>query len=177
MASPTRCPRTWAARARARSAGGRAPADAAPWRGPTRRYDILKEGTIAAVVVLGLTVLLAALLSSPDVPSATVASWAKMAPADFLATAATELNGTSGSATYGPPYNNGTDGVQSLLFAPAKITGITQPINAAQDFVTGPLGKLAPTTRSSRRPWPPTRPPRPRSGWRGPTPTSRPSPM
>jgi hypothetical protein len=97
-------------------------------------------------VVLGLTVLLAALLSSPDVPSATVASWAKTAPADFLATAATELNGTSGTATYGPPYNNGTDGVQSLLFAPAKITGITQPINAAQDFVTGPLGKLAPTS-------------------------------
>ncbi len=27
-------------------------ADAAPWRGPTRRYDILKEGTIAAVIVL-----------------------------------------------------------------------------------------------------------------------------
>jgi hypothetical protein len=123
-----------------------AKANAAPWRGPTRRYDILKEGTIAAVVVLGLTVLLAALLSSPDVPSATVASWAKTAPADFLTTAATELNGTSGSATYGPPYNNGTDGVQSLLFAPAKITGITQPINAAQDFVTGPLGKLAPTS-------------------------------
>ena len=61
-----------------------AKADAAPWRGPTRRYDIIKEGTIAAVVVLGLTVLLAALLSSPDVPSATVASWAKTAPADFL---------------------------------------------------------------------------------------------
>jgi hypothetical protein len=74
-----------------------------------------------------------------------VASWAKTAPADFLATAATELNGTSGSATYGPPYNNGTDGVQSLLFAPAKITGITQPIDAAHDFVTGPLGTLAPT--------------------------------
>ena len=120
-------------------------ADAAPWRGPTRRYDIIKEGTIATLVVFGLTVVLAALLSSPDVPSATVASWAKTAPADFLATAATELNGTSGSATYGPPYNTGTDGVQSLLFAPAKITGITQPINTAQDFVTGPLGKLAPT--------------------------------
>jgi hypothetical protein len=97
------------------------------------------------VVVLGLTFLLAALLSSPDVPSATVASWARTAPADFLTTAATELNGTSGSATYGPPYNNGTDGVQSLLFAPAKITGVTQPINPAQDFVLGPLAKLAPT--------------------------------
>src|SRR6266516_1294970 len=120
-------------------------ADAAPWRGPTRRYDIIKEGAIASLVVLVLTVALSWLLASPDVPSATIRSWATAAPADFLATAATELNGTSGSATYGPPYNNGTDGVQSLLFAPAKITGVTQPINTAQDFVLGPLGKLAPT--------------------------------
>jgi len=122
-----------------------ASADAAPWRGPTRRYDIIKEGAIATAVVLVLSVALSWLLASPDVPSATVASWAKTAPAEFLATAATELNGTSGTATYGPPYNNGTDGVQSLLFAPAKITGITQPINTAHDFVVGPLGKLAPT--------------------------------
>ena len=107
-------------------------ADAAPWRGRTRRYDIIKEGSIAAAAVLGLTVLLAVLLSSPDVPSATVASWAKTAPADFLATAATELNGTSGTATYGPPYNNSTDGVQKLLFAPTQITGVTQPINTGR---------------------------------------------
>jgi hypothetical protein len=117
-------------------------ADAAPWRGPTRRYDIIKEGTIATVVVLVLTVALSWLLASPDVPSARIQGWAKAAPADFLATAATELNGTSGSATYGPPYNNGTEGVQSLGFAPAKITGVTQPIDTAHDFVLGPLGKL-----------------------------------
>jgi hypothetical protein len=120
-------------------------ADAAPWRGPTRRYDIIKEGTIAGLVVLVLTVGLALLLSSPDVPSSTIQSWAKAAPADFLTTAATELNGTSGSATYGPPYNNATDGVQKLLFAPAQVTGVTQPINNAQDFVLQPLGKLTAT--------------------------------
>ena len=121
-------------------------ADAAPWRGPTRRYDIIKEGAVATLVVLVLSVALSWLLASPDVPSATIQSWAKTAPADFLATAATELNGTSGSATYGPPYNNATGSTQSLLFAPAKITGVTQPINAPRDFVTGPLGKLAPTS-------------------------------
>jgi Cytochrome b(N-terminal)/b6/petB len=120
-------------------------ADTAPWRGRTRRYDIIKEGTIASVVVLALTLLLAALLSSPDVPSATLRSWATANPADFLTTAATELNGTSGTATYGPPYNNASGSTQSLLFAPAKITGVTQPINAAQDFVVGPLGTLAAT--------------------------------
>ena len=135
---PTGRPRGLAARRAARAADG------APWRGPTRRYDILKEGTIAAVVVLVLTVGLASLLSSPDVPSVTVASWVQAAPADFLATAATELNGTSETATYGPPYNtNGTP--QSILFAPADIFGVRQPINAAQTFVLSPLSKLAPT--------------------------------
>ena len=135
---PTRRPRGLAARRAARAA------DAAPWRGPTRRYDILKEGTIAAVVVLVLTVGLASLLSSPDVPPVTVASWVQAAPADFLATVATELNGTSETATYGPPYNtNGTP--QSILFAPADIASVRQPINTAQTFVLSPLSKLAPT--------------------------------
>jgi hypothetical protein len=121
-------------------------ADAAPWRGRTRRYDIIKEGTIASVLILALTVAMAWLLSSPDVPSATVQNWARVAPADFLATAATELNGSSLSATYGPPYNIDSGNTQSLLFAPANITGVTQPINTAQDFVVSPLAKLAPST-------------------------------
>jgi hypothetical protein len=122
-----------------------AAADAAPWRGPNRRYDILKEGTIASVIVLALTLGLAGLLSSPDVPPVTVATWARLAPADFLATAASELNDTSETATYGPPYNNQTASAQRLLFSPATIAGIRQPVNAAQDFVTGPLTTLAPT--------------------------------
>ena len=120
-----------------------AAADAAPWRGPTRRYDILKEGTIAAVIVLALTAGLAGLLSSPDVPPVTIATWARLAPADFLATAASELNGTSETATYGPPYNSQTASAQRLLFSPAAIAGVRQPVDAAQDFVTGPLGQLA----------------------------------
>ena len=119
-------------------------ADAAPWRGPNKRYDILREGTIASLVVLVLTLGLASLLSSPDVPPVTVQSWARIAPADFLGTAATELNATSGTATYGPPYNaNGTP--QSELFAPANVAGVRQPIDAAQTFVIGPLEKSAAT--------------------------------
>src|SRR3984885_980186 len=133
------------------AAGGRArrraiaAADAAPWRGRNRRYDILKEGTIAAAVVLALTLGLAAVLSSPDVPPVTIATWARVAPADFLATAASELNGTSETATYGPPYNNQNGSVQKLLFSPQTIPGVTQPVNAAQDFVIGPLTQLAST--------------------------------
>ena len=121
-----------------------AKADRAAWRGPTRRYDILKEGTIATVVILVLTVGLAALLSSPDDPPVTVRSWTQVAPADFLATAASELNGTSLTATYGPPYNtNGTP--QSEWFAPADVAGVRQPIDPANTFVLAPLAKTAST--------------------------------
>jgi hypothetical protein len=118
-------------------------ADAAAWRGPTRRYDILKEGTIAFVIAAGVTIALAAVVSSPDVPSVTVQSWARIAPSDFLATAANELNGTSATASYGPPYTNGP-AQQSELFAPASIPGVTYPIDAAQTFVLAPLTATAP---------------------------------
>jgi len=133
---------TWR-RSRANRAAQRA-ADAAAWRGPTRRYDIIKEGAIASLVALAVTLGLAAALSSPDVPPVTVRSWVQVAPADFLATAASELNGTSLTATYGPPYNtNGTP--QRELFSPANWPGVTQPIDAAQTFVLEPLAKSAPT--------------------------------
>ncbi len=123
-------------------------ADAAAWRGPTRRYDILKEGTIATAIALALVLIMAAVLSSPDVPSVSVQSWAKVAPADFLGTAAAELNGTALAASYGPPYNTGTGAVQQV--GPVNwqtLSGVTQPINAAQDFVLMPLSKLAVTDR------------------------------
>ena len=120
-------------------------ADRSEWRGPTRRYDILKEATVATVVALVLVVALASLLSSPDVPPVTVASWAKIAPADFVATAASELAGTSETATYGPPYNHTPGAVQSILFAPASIAGVRQPIDTAQTFVLAPLAKVVPT--------------------------------
>jgi len=120
-------------------------ADAGPWRGRTRRYDILKEGTIATAIALALVLIMAAVLSSPDVPSVSVQSWAKVAPADFLGTAAGELNGTALAASYGPPYNHGTAAVQQV--GPVNwqtLAGVTQPVNAAQDFVITPLKKLAP---------------------------------
>jgi hypothetical protein len=125
-----------------------AAADAAPWRGPTRRYDILKEGTIASAVILALTFGLAGLLSSPDVPPVTIATWARVAPADFLATAASELNGTSETATYGQPYNTQNGSVQRLWFSPQTWPGVTQPVNAAQAFVIAPLTTLASTDSS-----------------------------
>lgn len=120
-------------------------AEALAWRGPTRRYDILKEGAIASIVVFALVVGLAVVLSSPDEPPVTVASWAKVAPADFMGTAASELAGTSETATYGPPYNNGTSNVQKIGVSWQMLIGVHQSINAAQTFVLSPLSKVAPT--------------------------------
>jgi hypothetical protein len=120
-------------------------ADAAEWRGPTRRYDILKEGAIASVISLALVVVLAVVLSSPDEPPITVSSWARIAPADFLGTAASELAGTSETAQYGPPYSNGTGNLQKLGPPWQSWMGTWLPINAANDFVLSPLDKLTPT--------------------------------
>ncbi|HEX2322991.1 MAG TPA: cytochrome b N-terminal domain-containing protein, partial [Streptosporangiaceae bacterium] len=124
-----------------------AAADAGPWRGPTRRYDILKEGTVATLVVGALTLVMAGVLSSPDVPPVTVQTWGRVAPVDFVFTAASELNGTTTAGDYGPPYNNGTGEVQQV--GPVnwqKVAGITQPVNTARVFVVDPLSSLAKTT-------------------------------
>ncbi len=122
--------------------------DASDWKGPTRKYDIVKEASIASLVVLILVVILAGLLSSPNDPPATIATWAKVAPADFMATAASELAGTSETAQYGPPYNNGSGNVQSLLFSPQRLAGVHQPIDTANAFVLSPLTRLAATNAS-----------------------------
>jgi hypothetical protein len=120
-------------------------AEAREWRGPKRRYDIVKEATAASMIALLLVILLSALLSSPDDPPVTVASWAKIAPADFIATSASELAGTSKSATYGPPYDHGTASVQHLFVGWQLLAGVRQPIDASQTFVISPLSKIAPT--------------------------------
>jgi hypothetical protein len=121
-----------------------ATADAGPWRGPRRRYDIIKEGTVAAVIVGALTVVMAGVLSSPDVPSLTIKTWGTVDSVGFVNTAATELDGGSTSSTYGPPYNNGTGSVQQV--GPVnwqKLFGITQPVDSAKLFVLDPLAVQA----------------------------------
>src|SRR5262245_54556595 len=120
--------------------------DAAPLRRRTSLYDILKEATIATAIATGLVVICAGVLSSPDVPPVSVQSWAKVAPADFLATAGAELSGTALAASYGPPYNHGSAAVQQA--GPVnwqKLAGVPQPVNAAQVFVLAPLATLAAT--------------------------------
>ncbi len=129
-------------------------AEAASWRGATRRYDIIKEGLIATAIVFVLVMLLAGFLSSPDVPAVTLANWAKVAPADFMATTASELAGTSETANYGPPYNHGTHNVQTIGVSWQLLAGVHQPINAARTFVLAPLQALGlgnPTLQAALR--------------------------
>jgi hypothetical protein len=103
-------------------------------------YDLIKELSIAMVGILAFVLLLSALLSSPDVPSVTIQSWAKSDPVDFVTTATGELAGTTDVAGYGPPYNTQSGSVQTLWFLdPQEWAGVHVPTNAATDFVLEPL--------------------------------------
>lgn len=106
---------------------------------PTRTYDLVREFTIALIVMVVLTLVLAGVFSSPDRPAITLAGWAKAAPADVVATATAELAGTSPSATYGPPYNHAAQG-QTLGPVPlASWGGVRIPVDSADDLVIDPL--------------------------------------
>jgi hypothetical protein len=109
------------------------------WKGAYLPYDILREATIALVVVLALVVGLTILFSSPDLKPSTVQSWSRGDPVDFVTTATTELDGSSGTGGYGPPYNHAADGQHIAFIYPAKWLGVSHPINTAQDFVLAPL--------------------------------------
>ena len=111
---------------------------------PTVPYDLLKELVLAFVVSGVVIVVLALALSSPDVPPLTIQTWAQQDPVDFVTTATSELDGSSFSAAYGPPYTDGSDSVQALgPLAPQQWFGNAVHLNAAQDDVLGPLGVAA----------------------------------
>ncbi len=110
-----------------------------PWTGPTRRYDIVKEGVVALLVVSVLTLALSALFSSPDDPVLTFKGWATSAPENLFATTVSELAGTSESAGYGPPYNTNGDGLTVGPLNMQKLMGVRIPVDSANDFVITPL--------------------------------------
>jgi hypothetical protein len=107
-------------------------------------YDLVKELAIALLGTLALALVLAAVLSSPDVPSVTIQSWAQKDPVDLVTTATGELAGSTVSAAYGAPYNDGSGAVQSLGFvSPQAWAGTRLPVDSAQDFVLKPLQAAA----------------------------------
>ncbi len=114
-------------------------ADAPEWKGGHSPYDIIKEGAIALLVVAILSILLAIVFGSPDVPAITIKTWSTATPVDFAQDALSQLNGTSETATYGPPYNNATIGQELGPISLAKWAGVTMEINTAKVFVLNPL--------------------------------------
>ena len=118
--------------------------DVREWNGRYEPYDLVKEFLIAFVVVVdprggpGRRVLVARREAGDR-----ASRGRRPNPVDFAQTAITELDGTSGTATYGPPYNNTAGAAQSIgPFSPEQWLGVHHPIDTAQDFVIGPLGTL-----------------------------------
>jgi len=109
------------------------------WAGPTRSYDVVKELAIALLAAVVLTVGLAVVFGSPDEHAVTLQGWAKAAPDDFVATATAELDGTSGSASYGAPYNRNGPGQKLGPLALQRWAGVTVPVDSANDLVVSPL--------------------------------------
>src|ERR1700674_1660960 len=107
------------------------------------RYDLVKELVLAVagvgILVLGLSVV----LSSPDVPPATIATWALSDPVDFQTTATNELAGTTTSAAYGNPYHTNGPGRGWGPMAPHKWLGTRIPTGSATTFVIQPLKRAA----------------------------------
>jgi hypothetical protein len=109
---------------------------------PTRSYDLVKEFVIALVVVSVLSVALAAVFSSPDEKAITMSTWANEAPNDLVATATSELAGTSVSATYGAPYNTASEGQKIGPLALQKWGGVRLPLDSTS-LVLGPLSGVS----------------------------------
>ena len=103
-------------------------------------YDLVKELVYAMLAILVLVFGLSAFLGSPDVKPETLQSWSTNDPVDFVTTAVTELDGSSFSSSYGPPYNDGTGALQGYgPFTPQAWFGVHEPVDSAHDFVLTPL--------------------------------------
>ena len=131
-------------------------ADRAEWRGPVRGYDLVREAVAAIAVVAAVVVILASLLSSPDARPITIRQWASADPSDFVGTTASELAGTSFTARYGPPYNNGNRSVQQIGISLQRLAGVITPIDPATTFVVNPLEAVTghdPSLQAALRAW------------------------
>lgn len=121
-----------------------------PYSYGSRHYDLVKEFVIALGVVTVLAVVLAGAFSSPDEKPVTIAAWARADPGDFTATALAELDGTSTTAGYGPPYNTAATGQKLGPLALARAAGVTQPVDTARAFVLTPLEAVPQSTDVQR---------------------------
>jgi cytochrome b/b6/petB-like protein len=109
-------------------------------------YDLVREGLLALLAILVLTVAFAGIFSSADERPLTLQQYAQQNPVGFVTTAMGGLSGTGAVAQYGPPYNQGTGSVQSIgPISLQQAAGVTIPIDAAQVYVLEPLTIAAQT--------------------------------
>jgi hypothetical protein len=107
-------------------------------------YDLVKELAIALAFIGVVALVVSAILSSPDEPPVTIASWAQSEPVDFVTTATGELAGTTTSAGYGQPYNGTPDAAQRWgAISPQEWFGVRIPVDSADTFVIQPLQRAA----------------------------------
>lgn len=111
------------------------------WAGARRPYDLVKEILQWSVVLIIAIPVLAWILASPDPPPVTFKAWAQQSPKDFVNTTLSEVNQTSLSATYGPPYESAAGkSTQGWAFlSPEKWFGAYLKLNTYTDFVAKPL--------------------------------------
>jgi len=106
-------------------------------------YDLVKELFLALGGVGVLAVLVALILSSPDVGPVTIATWAHQDPVDFVTTATSELAATTVSGGYGNPYNTAGPGQSWGPIAPQKWFGTRIPVDSGNAFVIQPLQRAS----------------------------------
>ncbi len=110
--------------------------------------DFMKHlmGTLGIVSVLVLV--LAIWFGVPEQAPLTIQKDALQNPVAFEAMTTRDLNGQGRMASYGPPYNNGTGNLESVV---QKWVGILHPLNAEDDFIVKPL-KMAATVNPAITP-------------------------
>jgi hypothetical protein len=60
----------------------------------------------------------------------------------LVTTAVSELDGSSGTAGYGPLYNHNSDGQHIAFVYLQKWLGVSHPLDTAKDFVLAPLSSI-----------------------------------
>jgi len=127
------------------------------WRGGKRPYDLLKEVLISGAVVGVLVVGLSLLFASPDPKAVTFAEWSTQGTEDFVNTTVSEIDQSSLSATYGPPYQSTAQDGSTQGFGPLSPEtwfGEQIPIDTWQNYVVFPLTSLGdPSVNAAIKQW------------------------
>ncbi|WP_054971141.1 hypothetical protein [Alicyclobacillus ferrooxydans] len=107
-------------------------------------FDMVKEGVVSLAIAGVLIVGVAAIWGAPYRPAVTNQQIATQNPVLVEQTALGDLAGTGAIATYGPPYNNGNQSIQSIgPFHPQTWWGTPYQIQTANADVLTPLSMLA----------------------------------